>query len=259
MKPSRLAMVLNTRMRPSRYRPPALARVLLLGCLFGLTTALPAMTGGFTATLSSEKQDLAGLATLSAAERTALDQLVAGELAAVRTGGSPEPAGTFVSRRTEAERKAAGLDRLTGAQLEKLDEFVAAALAARPKPKERPRLKESDVLSAARQNQIHGSVTVAYGWGGGGRDLWAESLWLEYYDPASRIGIGVGLANYSGSGLFGYYPGDYYPYGGRYYAGLPGGFDPEYFGRPRGEFNFGDGQSFRGGGGVFGTGGRHGR
>jgi hypothetical protein len=241
----------------SAFRPPLriLVPAVLVACWLAVAPPAHATEGGFAATLSSEKQAAAGLPMLSPVELLTLDQLVAGELAAVRRPDAAPLAGTFVSRRTEAERQATGLDRLTGAQLEKLNEYVAAALAARPKPKERPRLKESDVLAAARErNQIHGSVSVTYGWGGGGRDLWAETLWLEYYDPESRIGLGVGLTNFNGNGFYGYYP-DYYGYGGRYYRGLPAAFETFSRGGPRGDFTFGEGQSFRGGGLAFDRGG----
>jgi hypothetical protein len=241
-----------------------------------IMAAARAAEGGFTATLAAEKQAAAGLTKLTAVERTALDQLVAGELALARSAEKPEFTGTFVGRRTEAERKSAGLDRLTTAQLDKLNEFVAATLN-RPQPKERPRLKESDVLSAARQNQIHGSVTVAYGWGRGGRDMWAESLWLQYYDPADRFSLGIGLSNFNGDGCFGGYPyyygfypdyygfyPDYYSagYGSRYYSRQPVFIaSPVYDGGRRSDFRLSDGMIFQGdaGGQSFGRGGRRGR
>lgn len=241
-------------MRPTRL-------ILLVGLLFAAVLAAQAAEGGFTATLSAEKQMTAGLAELTTAERSALDQLVADELALVRGTERPELSGTFVSRRTEAERKAAGLDRLTTAQLEKLNELVASALN-RPQPKERPRLKESDVLSTTRQNRVHGSVTVAYGWGRGGRDMWAESLWLEYYDPERRFSLGIGLSNFDGDGFLGYYP-DYYGFYPDYYGFYPdyyyGGYgsryynrtplfitSPSYLGDARGDFDFGEGRMLRG-------------
>jgi hypothetical protein len=242
----------------------------LTGGLLALVAVAPARAaeGGFSATLSPEKQAAAGVAGLSAAERTALDRLVAGELAMIRGGEAPEFTGTFVSRRTEAERKSAGLDRLSTAQLEKLNEFIASALAPRPQPRERPRLKESDVLAAGRQARIHGSISVAYGWGGGDRDFWAESLWLEYYDPGSRIGLGLGLSNFDGAGFYGFYP-DYYGFYPDYYGGfgrryhytrLPVYFEDNHREGPRGDFNLGEGRSFRGRGGqVIGHGGPRGR
>jgi hypothetical protein len=224
-------------------------RQLILATLAGgwLAFATPARAaeGGFTATLSADEQAAAGLTAASPGERTALDQFVAGELGLIRNGATTELPGSFISRRTEAERKSAGLDRLTEAQLEKLNELVASVLADRPKPKERPRLKESDVLAAAPRNRIHGSVTVGYGWGGGG-DMWTESLWLEYYDPSGRFSLGLGLSNFSGDGYYGYYP---YGYGGPYYNRMPVSFETSFRGGAHGDFSSGQGQSFRGTGG----------
>ncbi len=205
-------------------KPPSFARpgVLLLAGLL-LAGSLPAAeaAGGFSATLSSEQKTTAGLTTLTAEERSVLDQLVADDLADARHENLSALDGTFVARQTEAGRKAAGLDRLTPAQLAKLNELVAAAITAHPTPKERPRLKDSDVLVKNRA-EIHGSVTVAYGWGAGGRSMRAGSLWLDYYDPESRLGLSVGLSTASGGGFGGYYP--------DYYAGY--GYGPGYFSDP---------------------------
>jgi hypothetical protein len=243
-------------MSPSSFRPSRMLLAVLLGSLLAPATVLRAGEGGFAATLSAEQQSAAGLAALSPVERVVLDQLVAGELSTLRRGDGTEPEGSFVSRRTEPERKSAGLDRLNEAQLEKLNEYVASVLAARPKPKERPRLKEADILAARERPQIHGSVTVGYGWGGRGRDMWAESLWLDYYDPDGRFAIGIGLSNANGRGFYGNYP-DYYGYGGRYYydampvyATAPVFPDAAYRGA-RGDFNFGEGLSFCGGRGDY--------
>ena len=214
---------------------------LFVGSLLALTTPLSASEGGFGATLSLEQQSAAGLPILTAAERLVLDQLVAGELASVRKGEVPELTGTFVSRRTDAERTAAGLDRLSPAQLTKLNGLIAEALAVRPKPKERQRLKDSDVFNQAKP-QIHGSVTMAYGWGAGGRDFWGSSLWLDYYDPEKGFGLSVGLSNFSGDGLFGYDP---YYFGSRYYGGPLVYPDTFYRDGYRGDYFLGDGQSFR--------------
>ncbi|MDI1336663.1 MAG: hypothetical protein PSU94_10840 [Lacunisphaera sp.] len=245
-----------TLFRLSRFR----VLLLVLAAAF-LAGQAQAADGGFGATMSADQQAAAGLTQLSPVERVVLDQLVAGELASIRRTEPAELAGTFISRRTEIERKSAGLDRLTEAQLAKLNEYAASALAARAKPKERPRLKENEVLAAAKKNEIHGSVTVAYGWGRDGRDMWAESLQLNYYDPESRVGIAVGLSNFTGNGYYGYSP-DYFGYnGGQYYGNVPFYLETSYRGGGLGgNFNFGDGQSFRGGGGrCLGQGGGRGR
>lgn len=254
-------------MTPPPFTRPGL--LLLAGWLMLATGSLRAAEGGFTATLSLEQKTAAGVTTLTADERTALDQLVADDLAFARRENLTDLGGTFVARRTEADRKQAGLDRLSPEHLAKLNELVAAALAARPTPKERPRLKESDVLNAKRRGEVHGSVTVMYGWGRGGREYRAGSLWLDYQDPDGRFGLGVGISTFDGDGFYGYYPGYYYP--GIYYADYyPGYYDPWYYPARRmyidasypadfrGGFLNGDGSYLRGprSGGFDGHGGR---
>jgi hypothetical protein len=240
---------------------------LLAGWLLIAAGPLAAAEGGFTATLSNEQRETAGLAGLEEGERAALDQLVADDLAFARREKVTVLEETFLARHDESLRKQAGLNRLTPAQLAKLNQLVAAAVAARPTPKERPRLRESEVV-VKRRAEIHGSITVAYGWGAGGRDFRAGSLWLDYYDPESRIGIGVGLTSTSGGGYYGYYPG-YYPdrfYPGPYsFADYADYYEPTAFNfgpGGRGDFSSGggfqgDGASFHGPAGGHGGGRRH--
>jgi hypothetical protein len=239
---------------------PAFRRILpvALACL--LIAALPARAaeGGFAATLSLDQKAAAGLAELAPAELAVLDRLVAEEVALARQQNISEFSEKFTARCSAEERTQAGLDRLTADQQARLNELVAAALAARPKPKERPRLKDSEVLAAAKPAEIHGSVTLSYGWSGG-RSFHGGSLWLDYYDPASRVGIGIGIANYSGGGFYDYY----YPdsaYGARYYDGATMAYAVSDRGGFRDDSGYGQGQSFRTGGGCYspGLGGRRG-
>lgn len=246
----------------ARWRSAALA------CSLWLVIAAPTFAG-FIATLSSEDQASIGLDGLGENEWVALDDLVAEDLAFARRENLKEFDSTFMSRLSEAERKQAGLDRLTARQLTKLNELVAAAIAKRPTPRQRPRLKDSDVL-AKRRGEIHGSVSFTYGWGAGGRDYRAGSLWLDYYDPETRVGLGVGISTSEGGpgyyypGYYsGYYPGDYrdgflpgyYDYGYGAPAAFYGGFDRADF---RGGYFANDGSCFRAlpAGGFGGRGGR---
>ena len=212
------------------------AVLVLSGSLLASTAF--AAGGGFTASLSEADRSAAGLDNLSPVERNSLDQLVAGDLLKARQPDYAPLADTFVSRRNAAERQLAGLERLTPAQIFRLNELVAAALAARPKPKERPRLHDSDVFTAVRPPEIHGSVSLAFGVGSGGRNFRASSLWLDYSDPNTGLSIGVGIDNVDGRGL---YPA-YYDYG--YDAAAPFAFDGLYNGLGRDGFTAGEGQSF---------------
>lgn len=218
-------------------------RSAIVACGLWLVIAGPGFAG-FIATLSNSDKAAIGLDGLAEDEWVALDDLVAEDLAFARRENLKDLDSTFIGRRSEADRKQAGLDRLTAEQLAKLNELVAAAIAKRPTPKQRPRLKESDVL-AKRRGEIHGSVSLTYGWGAGGRDYRAGALWLDYYDPESRVGIGVGIATSEGGPGY-FYPG-YYP--GYYRDGYwPGYYDYDFPRAPIQFYGFDNRADFRGGG-----------
>lgn len=207
-------------MFPPRTPSLQFLRRIFFGVLLVAVTAVShGASGGFSATLSTGQKIAAGLTTLTPAESDALDRLIATEVAQARTENSVELDGTFVSRRTELERKQAGLDRLTPAELTKLNGLVATAVAASPKPKERPRIKDSDVFTAARKPEVHGEFSLTYGRASGGGDFRAASMYVDIFDPNSGLEIGFGFSRSSGKGLYGFCPG--YPgYGYGCGAGL---------------------------------------
>jgi hypothetical protein len=217
---------------------------LAVGFVLAVATRLAAADGGFCATLSADQQAAAGLPRLSTAERTALDQLVAADLTLVRRGDFEELAGTFASRLTDAQIRAAGLDRLPPAELTKLNELTAAALALHPKPKERRKIRDADVFNAVPKPEIHGSISLTYGRSAGGGSFHGSSLWVDYFDPASGLGLSVGLSNFSGSGFYGYYPGS--SYGWPFYDSAPGFLEGAYRGPFRNDYYSGDGLALRG-------------
>lgn len=179
-------------------------RLALAALLLGLgPVALTAGDGGFTATLSVEQQANAGLAKLSPDETTTLNSLVAREVAAARSGGVPAFAGTFVSRRQPAERTQAGLDRLTAVEQEFLNTFAAAALAAGPAwSVPASKLTKIDTsVKDPRRLEVHGSVSLMYGWGGG-REMKGGSIDLWIADPAGRYVIEFGYTRFEGDGFF---------------------------------------------------------
>ena len=191
---------------PRRALSTAL-RAAVAGGLLLATSLLRAADGGFTSTLSADQQTAAGLTGLSPAEQAALDRFVAAEAEELRLAGGMVLSGTFVSRRTEAECQTTGLNRLTAAELAKLNELVANAAPSRLKPKERPRLKDDDVISAKSRPELHGSVSFTIGQGGG-RTFRGTDLWLSYYIPDYGLSLSVGLSQYSGGFFpFGYYSG----------------------------------------------------
>jgi hypothetical protein len=185
---------------------------ILFGLLVGLAYLggpMQALAGDFTASLSDAQQAAAGLTTLTADERAVLDRLVAAELIPGREIYSALNA-SFVLRQTAEARQLAGLDRLSPEQLDQLNSYVATALFPRPRPKERPRIKEGEVLAPQTTGEVHGAITVGLGWGGGGPTRYG-SLELAYVDPELGFSLGIGMYSYSGPGHFGYYPHNAYP------------------------------------------------
>lgn len=177
------------------------ALVLCLG-----PVALPASEGGFTATLSAEQQTAAGLAKLSPDEAAALNTLVAREVAAARSGGVRAFGGTFLSRRLAAERSEAGLDHLSIAEQERLNEFVAASLAAGPAG-QAPASKLTKIDSSVkdpRRLEVHGSVSLMYGWGSGGREMQGRAFDLRFTDPAGRYSLELRYLRTDGTGFVDY-------------------------------------------------------
>jgi hypothetical protein len=200
--------------------------LLLTGLLLSLGLPLLAATDSFTATLSGEEQAAAGLNILTDAELETLDQLVADDLIRARQLKTSALHGSLGTRHPEAKIAAAGLDRLTPEQLARLNELVDKAVYARPQPRERPRLKESDVLSEQGRLQVHGGMSFTYGWAGGGRNFRETAAWVSYYDPVTGLGLGFGFSNFSGDSPYGYYMGDYYsrgvyPAAASYYSARP--------------------------------------
>lgn len=189
--------------------------MLLAGLLMSLAWPLGAAEGGFVARLTSQQMADAGLTMLTPEELEALDQLVADDQARVRQLNTSALPGKFSARHSPEKRAAAGLDRLSPEQLATLDELVDGAVYARPSPKERPRLKDGDVLSEQGRLRVHGGMSFTYGWAGGGRSFRESSAWVSYHDPVTGLSLGFGFSNFSGDG---FYPGYYYDRD--YYSGL---------------------------------------
>ncbi len=158
--------------------------------------------GGFTATLSIDQKNATGLASLTPEQRAALDQLIKTEVAQARNDGSTELDGSFASRHSVEELHRAGLDQLTPEQLKKLDSLIAGAVAAAPKPKERPRLRDSDVFNPQTKPQVHGEVSLTYGHVSGVGDFKGGSLWVDVFDPKTGLTLGVGVSQFNGPAFY---------------------------------------------------------
>ncbi|HEX2862136.1 MAG TPA: hypothetical protein VHN79_10875 [Lacunisphaera sp.] len=193
------------------------SRLLLTGLMLAFAWPLRAAEGGFVNGLSEQQKTEAGLTELTADELLTLDGLVAGDIARTRQLKTSALPGAFSSRHPEPRLVAAGLNRLTYDQLAKLNELVDAAVYVRPTPRERPRLKDDDVLSEKGRLQVHGGMSFTYGWAGGGRNFRETAAWVSYYDPVTGLGLGFGFSNLSGD----LYPGYYYDRDFRYGRNLP--------------------------------------
>jgi hypothetical protein len=189
--------------------------VLLSGLLAALGPALTAGGSSFTGTLSLEQKTETGLATLGTNELATLDRLVATDIIRSRHIQLPPLADPYSRRYTEAETKEAGLDRLTTEQLAKLDTLITAALAAAPQspslqPRERPRLRDGEILSEKGRLQVHGGMSLTIGWASGGRNYREVGAWVSYFDPVTGLGLSVGFSHYSGDILGSSYGRGYY-------------------------------------------------
>jgi hypothetical protein len=151
-------------------RTPRLWTV-LAGFIFAVAP-LQAAPGGFTSTLSTEQQASCGVAVLTEAERDALNELVAAEVALARQGGTAGFTGTFSSRRSANARAAAGIDRLSADEVAELDRLVAALIATGPHQRYTPRRFTESVSKPQDRLEIHGEVSFTYGWGSCCRSWW---------------------------------------------------------------------------------------
>jgi len=195
----------------------------LAACLAVALIPLPATAAtaaGFSATLTSVQRSATGLDQLTDSELAMLDVLVASDLATARQLRVTTFAERFSDR--HAGQKA-GLERLDAGQVEQIDELVADTIAAQPQPKDRPRLKDNEVVSLQRRLQVHGGMSFTLGWASGGRDFREAGAWVSYYDPVTGLGLSFAMSQYSGDVL---YPYGYYPYSPYYYGpgwyGAPG-------------------------------------
>jgi len=220
--------------------------VLLTGLLAALGPALTAASASFTATLSPEQKTESGLTSLSPAELAALDRLVAADV--TLRAHLPALTDPYTRRYSETETKEAGLDRLTPEQLAKLDGLITSAVASAPplpQPRERPRVRDGEILSEKGRLQVHGGMSLTMGWASGGRNFREVGAWVSYFDPVTGLGLSVGFSRYTGDILGSGYGRDYYSNAAYNYSAPRTTFSAfELGGVDRNEFT-GDGASLR--------------
>jgi hypothetical protein len=194
----------------------------LAALLVLLLAPLRAIAAGFSSTLASGQLSATGLDQLNDDDLTRFDLLVASDLSTARQLKVTTFAESFSERH---QGQWTGLDHLAGEQRAQLDELVADAIAAQPLPKERPRLKDNEVVSLQRRLQVHGGMSFTVGWASGGRDFREAAAWVSYFDPVTGLGLSFAFSQYSGDAIYPYgyyYPGPfaYNPTG--WYGGAPG-------------------------------------
>ncbi len=195
---------------------PHLALILLGAC--AALSVRAADDVKFSATLTPDQREHAGLAQLSADNVAVVDGLVRMDVAASKFKDNDVDHTRFSERHTPRERELAGLDRLTSDQRATLDEYVyerisgtapsgVAWVASKPSIGVKPNI-------STNKPDIHGQISFTYGTGKGG-SVYGSDVVLTYVDPAGHYAVAVGYSDYHGKG---YYPscltgyGPYRPY-----------------------------------------------
>jgi len=167
-----------------------------------VATAGEAASGRFSQTLSDVERTEAGLNRLSSDQVAVIDALVRRDLAAQARapGGDDAPASVFSQRLTADERRTAGLTLLTNSELTRLDALVgrnATAIAARTllsPPVFVPPGARLNPDGAKVAPEMHGSVSLSYGWGKGGYSERTGAMNVRYEDPAHNFALEVGYS-----------------------------------------------------------------
>lgn len=170
----------------------------------------------FSSTLSPTQRAETGLDRLTTDNVAVIDALVRIDTAAVvRVARNNIRTTRFSERRTAHERDIAGLDQLAPEQLRKLDQFVALRIPAPPTDADLAyasvRLDSTTPVPTVKKPspEIHGSVSLTYGWSKYGSIRGGETN-VTYVDPRKRYSVTVGYSEYRGNGLAPY------PYGSPY-------------------------------------------
>ena len=186
---------------------PFLGLACLAGGLFSMARAADEAEPRFSSTLSAVQQAETGLDQLTTDNVAVIDALVRVDTTtAVRVVRNTIRTTRFSERRTTHEREIAGLDHLTPEQLRKLDQFVALRIPAPPTDVDLAyasvRLDSTTPLVTVKRRapEIHGSVSLTYGWSKYGSVRGGETN-VTYVDPRKRYSVTVGYSEYRGNGL----------------------------------------------------------
>jgi hypothetical protein len=182
------------------------------GLMAGMVVAGEVAKARFSQALSATEWTEAGINRLSSDQLAVLDALVRRDAAAQAAPrrNDPPPGARFSLRLSADERRNAGLALLTEAETARLDAFVersASASLARTllaPPVFYPagsRLRPTDGKTAP---EIHGSISLSYGWSKGGGTEKTGAMTLNYEDPAHGFSLNVGYSETHGKAPFPY-------------------------------------------------------
>lgn len=176
-------------------------RSALLACLVAWTvTAVSASDATLIAGLSTSDHEAAGLQKLEPAQLAELYRQIELELTLAREGNVRAFAGSFSRRRNDADRAASGLGLLTPVEIALIDAHVAQRMARPVFATWSPRARtQAEVETVSNKPEIHGSISLFYG-AGGGSSYRGASTTMTYDDPARNLSISVTYSRVSGSG-----------------------------------------------------------
>jgi hypothetical protein len=198
---------------PARQIVPLLHRGIFALIFCGaITTAFAADDEPrFSNTLTSAQRTEVGFAQLSDDNIAVIDALVRADEATLRRRGQAAmPPGNFSQRRSAHETEITGLAKLTTEQRNRLDALIALRTApitqltaevGAPATPARPMVERN---TRPQGLEVHGSVSLTYGWSKGGNVRGGEMV-VTATDPSRRMAITVGYSEYRGKGLVPYY------------------------------------------------------
>ncbi|MSU65003.1 MAG: hypothetical protein EXS38_02625 [Opitutus sp.] len=175
--------------------------------------ASAAESSRFSLRINATERTESGVSRLSSDQVAVLDALVRRDTVAFLTGATePEAPARFSLRLTADERRNAGLAQLKAEEVVRLDSLVqstqvprsTASLLAPP-----PLLSAArpQILEKKKEREIHGSVSLTYGWGGGS-SVKSGSMLMSMEDPEKKYSVTIGYTETHVKGPNGY-RGDY--------------------------------------------------
>ncbi len=159
----------------------------------------------FSESLSTSDQTAAGLNKLEPEQLARLNEQIEKELTLAREGNVRGFAGSFSRRRNDEERALSGLNLLTPVEQALVDAHVAQRMSRPAFMTWNPRSRsDGQVETVSQRPEIHGSVSLFYG-AGGGTSYRGGAMTMTYDDPARNLSVSVTYSEVHGKGSGGRY------------------------------------------------------